>query len=76
LTAFAWFHGGNRYGTAVYDPDLGVAAPVLAAGEGGPMTAGGADGTLAYLGALLRLTGAGLLELPSLEPTRHHLAAA
>jgi hypothetical protein len=76
LTAFGWFHGGNRYGTAVYDPDLGVAAPVLAAGDGGPMTAVGPDGTLAYLGALLRLASAGLLELPSLDTGRRDLAVA
>jgi hypothetical protein len=76
LSAFAWFHGGNRYGTAVYDPDLGVAAPVLAASDGGPTTAVRAEGTLAYLGALLRLAGAGLLELPTYDASRRDLAAA
>ncbi len=60
LTAFEWFHGGNRYGAAVYDPDRGTADAVLRPGDD---IVHRADGTLPYLGALLRLAGAGLVRL-------------
>jgi hypothetical protein len=62
LTAFAWFHGGNRYGSAVYDPQLGVAARLLTPAE--PDAGDQPDGTLAYLGALLSLADAGLVRIP------------
>jgi hypothetical protein len=71
LTAFAWFHGGNRYATAVYDSHLGLATPVLRA-DPGPIDRAATDGTLAYLGALVRLIGAGLVR-PAVVP-RQELA--
>jgi hypothetical protein len=68
LTAFAWFQGGNRHAAAVYDPQLGLAAPVLRP-DPGPIDRAATDGTLAYLGALIRLIGAGLVN-PAVVPSR------
>lgn len=69
-TAFAWFHGGNRWARPVFDPELGVAGSALVA-DGTPS----GDGTLEYLAALLRLIGAGLVR-PVGADAGHHLAPA
>jgi hypothetical protein len=75
LTAFAWFHGGNRHAAAVYDPQLGLAAAVLRP-DAGPIDRTATDGTLAYLGALIRLIGAGLARPAVTTDASRNLAAA
>lgn len=56
--AFAWFHGVNRAGAALYDPADGGCADGLSAT--GPSRNWGAESTLAYLQALLALRRTGL----------------
>jgi glycosyltransferase involved in cell wall biosynthesis len=71
--AFSWFHGGNRYATHVYDAALGSATAVLRSVDAGRRDS---DGTLAYLGAFVRLAGAGLLRPQEADFPRRDLAAA
>jgi glycosyl transferase family 1 len=56
--AFAWFHGANRAGVALYDPSDGGCADGLSAN--GVSLNRGAESTLAYYQALLALHRAGL----------------
>jgi glycosyltransferase involved in cell wall biosynthesis len=61
LRAFAWFHGVNRAGTALYDPASGGCRDGMSATAAN--TNQGAESTLAYLQALLALDRAGLVSL-------------
>jgi glycosyltransferase involved in cell wall biosynthesis len=61
LRAFAWFHGANRAGVTLYDPDGGGCRDGLSATAANANQ--GAESTLAYLQALLALNRAGLVSL-------------